>query len=164
MRDRAALLLHALATVARLAGSDGARTVVAESVFVKHQLLILNRSRKRSPNLRPGDRVVADLCAVFMHPGRLIRAAIAFQDRHDGAVLRRRDRTGIGVSLVSDTCAPLLMVRTIVDHQPAETVFMEHDHLIEGARRADPIDRSTSTYHNLQRQPSAVSNFHSVNR
>jgi hypothetical protein len=28
-------------------------------VLVKHQLLILNRSRKRSPNLRPSDRVVA---------------------------------------------------------------------------------------------------------
>ena len=31
---------------------------VAESVLVKHQLLILNRSRKRSPTLRT-DRVVA---------------------------------------------------------------------------------------------------------
>ena len=52
-----------LATLARLAGPGGARSVVAESVLVKHQLLILNRSRKRSPNLRPSDRVVAGLCA-----------------------------------------------------------------------------------------------------
>ena len=50
--------------------------MVAESVLVKHQLLILNRSRKRSPNLRPFDRVVAGLCALFMSPGRLIRSAI----------------------------------------------------------------------------------------
>ena len=34
---------------ARLAGPGGARAMVAESVLVKHQLLILNRSRKRSP-------------------------------------------------------------------------------------------------------------------
>ena len=40
--------LH-LATVARLAGPGGARSVVAESMIVKQQLLILNRSRKRSP-------------------------------------------------------------------------------------------------------------------
>ena len=53
MRDLAVLFLHLLATVARLAGPGGARSVVAESVLVKHQLLILNRSRKRSPNLRP---------------------------------------------------------------------------------------------------------------
>ena len=76
MRDLAVLFLHLLATVARLAGPGGARSVVAESVLVKHQLLILNRSRKRSPNLRPSDRVVAGLSALFMRPGRLIRSAI----------------------------------------------------------------------------------------
>jgi len=62
VRDLAVLVLHVLATVARLAGPGGARSVVAESVLVKHQLLILNRSRKRSPNLRPSDRAVAGLC------------------------------------------------------------------------------------------------------
>jgi putative transposase len=79
VRDLAVLFLHLLATVARLAGPGGARSVVAESVLVKHQLLILNRSRKRSPNLRPSDRVVAGLCAVFIRPGRLIRSAIVFK-------------------------------------------------------------------------------------
>ena len=49
MRDLAILFLHLLATVARLAGPGGARSVVAEPVLVKQQLLILNRSRKRSP-------------------------------------------------------------------------------------------------------------------
>ena len=76
MRDLAVLFLHLLATVARLAGPGGARSVVAESVLVKHQLLILNRSRKRSPNLRPSDRVVDGLCALFMRQRRLIRSAI----------------------------------------------------------------------------------------
>ena len=79
VRDLAVLFLHLLATVARLAGPGGARSVVAESVLVKHQLLILNRSRKRSPNLRSADRVVAGLCAVFMRPSRLIRSAIVFK-------------------------------------------------------------------------------------
>jgi putative transposase len=79
VRDLAVLFLHLLATVARLAGPGGARSVVAESVLVKHQLLILNRSRKRSLNLRPSDRLVAGLCAVFIRPGRLIRSAIVFK-------------------------------------------------------------------------------------
>ncbi|TME20929.1 MAG: transposase family protein [Chloroflexi bacterium] len=79
MRDLAVHFLHLLATVARLVGPGGARSVVAESVLVKHQLLILNRSRKRSPNRRPSDRVVAGLCALFMRPGRLIRSAIVFK-------------------------------------------------------------------------------------
>jgi len=76
VRDLTVLILHLLATVARLAGPGGARSVVAESLLVKQQLLILNRSRKRSPNLRPADRVVAGLCALFMRPSRLIRSAI----------------------------------------------------------------------------------------
>src|SRR5580765_4535249 len=41
--------------------------------------MILNRSRKRSPNLRSTDRVVAGLCAFFIRPGRLIRFAIVFK-------------------------------------------------------------------------------------
>jgi putative transposase len=79
MRDLAVLFLHLLATVARLSGPGGARAVVAESVLVKQQLLILNRSRKRSPNLRPSDRMVAGLCALLMRRGRLIRSAIVMK-------------------------------------------------------------------------------------
>src|SRR5438876_2639110 len=79
MRDLAVLVLHLLATVARLAGPGGARAVVAESVLVKHQLLILNRSRRRSPNLRLADRVVAGLCTLLMRPSRLVRAAIVLK-------------------------------------------------------------------------------------
>src|SRR5262245_44260481 len=72
----AVLVLHLLAAVARLAGPGGARSVVAESVLLKHQLLILNRSRKRSPKLRVSDRIGAGLCALIMRPRRLIRSAI----------------------------------------------------------------------------------------
>jgi hypothetical protein len=63
VRDLAVLSLHLLTTLARLTGPGGARAVVAESVLVKHQLLILNRSRKRSPNLRSVDDV--GLCRMF---------------------------------------------------------------------------------------------------
>jgi putative transposase len=79
VRDLAVLFLHLLATVVRLAGPGGARSVVAESVLVKQQLLILNRSRQRSPNLRFADRVVAGLCALLMRPRRLIRSAIVLK-------------------------------------------------------------------------------------
>jgi len=41
VRDLAVLFLHLLATVAQLAGPGGVRSVVAESVLVKQQLLIL---------------------------------------------------------------------------------------------------------------------------
>jgi putative transposase len=79
VRDLAVLFLHLLATVARLVGPGGARSVVAESVLVKHQLLILNRSRKRSPNLRLADRIVAGVCVLLMLPRRLVRSAIVLK-------------------------------------------------------------------------------------
>ena len=78
MRDLIVLVLQLVATVARLAVPDGARSVVAESVLVKHQLLIFNRSRKRSPNLRPSDRVVACVPSSCARAG-LIRSAIVFK-------------------------------------------------------------------------------------
>ena len=68
MRDLAVLFLHLLATVARLAGPGGARAVVAESVMVQQQLLMLNRSQRRALNLRLADRVVLGVCTLLMHP------------------------------------------------------------------------------------------------
>jgi len=117
VRDLAVLFLHLLATVARLAGPGGARAVVAESVLVKHQLLILNRSRKRSPNLRPSDRVVAGLCAVFVRPGRLIRSAIVFKPStlltFHRALIKRKYRR------LSRTCArPVALLALCSSQRP----------------------------------------------
>jgi len=78
MRDLVILFVHLIVTLARLAGPGGVRSVVAESVLVKHQLVILNRSRKRAPHLRVSDRIVAGLCALLMRPARLFRSAITF--------------------------------------------------------------------------------------
>src|SRR5438876_4144461 len=79
MRELVILFVHALATLARLLGPGGIRSVLAESVLVKQQLLILNRSRQRSPNLRTSDRLVAGLCALLIRPARLIRSAIVLR-------------------------------------------------------------------------------------
>ena len=70
MRDPIILLVHLIATLARLMGPGGLRSVVAESVLVKQQLLILNRSRHRAPNLCASDRILAGVCALFMRPDR----------------------------------------------------------------------------------------------
>ncbi len=79
MRDLVILIVHVIATLARLLGPGGIRSVVAESVLVKQQLLILNRSRQRSPNLLTSDRLVAGLCALLIRPARLIRSAIVLK-------------------------------------------------------------------------------------
>ena len=79
MRDFAILFVHLTVTLARLVKPGGLHSVVAESVLVRHQLLILNRSRKRSPNLRAVDRIIAGVCTLFMRHTRILRSAIGLK-------------------------------------------------------------------------------------
>ncbi len=79
MRDLAILFIHLIVTITRLIGPGGARSVVAESFLVKHQLVILNRGRERAPKLRPMDRVMAGVCTLAIRPGRLLRIAVALK-------------------------------------------------------------------------------------
>src|SRR3954453_15628620 len=79
MRDLIILVAHAIATVLKLLRPGGVRAVIAESVFAKHQLLILNRSRRRAPNLRHLDRLIAGFCSLWIKPSRLRRTAIALK-------------------------------------------------------------------------------------
>src|SRR6516165_9693188 len=68
MCDILALFLHLIVTVVRLMKPGGLRAVVAESVLTRHQIRILNRSRKRAPNLRVSDRIIAGLCTLSHAP------------------------------------------------------------------------------------------------
>jgi transposase InsO family protein len=79
MRDFLILLVHLMVAVVRLAKPGGLRTVLAESVLCRHQLLILNRGRARAPNLRPSDRILAGLCTFFIRRARLFRSAIVLK-------------------------------------------------------------------------------------
>ena len=79
MRNLVVLFIHFVAILARLLGPGGIRSLVAESLLLKHQLLIVNRSRQRSPNLRPSDRILAGLMALWVRPTRLLRSAIVLK-------------------------------------------------------------------------------------
>src|SRR5215469_18685554 len=76
MRDVGIVFVHLIVTLARLARPGGLRSVVAESVLARHQLLILNRGRKHAPNLPAIDRIIAGLCTLFMLPTRVLRSAV----------------------------------------------------------------------------------------
>jgi hypothetical protein len=51
MKDLLVLLAHLLTTIAKLLGPGGAKAVVADSLLMKQQLLVISRSRRRAPNL-----------------------------------------------------------------------------------------------------------------
>ncbi|PYU83828.1 MAG: hypothetical protein DMG50_06760 [Acidobacteria bacterium] len=76
MRHLVVLFIHFLATLARLLGPGGVRSLVAESLLLRHQLLILNRSRQRSPNLSARDRILAGWMAILVGPTRLLRSFV----------------------------------------------------------------------------------------
>src|SRR5258707_10880567 len=97
MRDFLILFVHLLVTLARLARPGGLRSVVAESALLRHQLLVLNRGRKRAPNLRAADRFIAGLCTLFMRPARVLCSAIILKPStmlHLHSVLRKRKLVG----------------------------------------------------------------------
>lgn|SRR5215469_1347022 len=62
MRDLILLFVHVVTVLIRLVRPGGMRAVLAESVLLRHQLLILNRSRCRGPNLRTSDRLITGWC------------------------------------------------------------------------------------------------------
>jgi putative transposase len=50
--------------------------VAAESLAVKHQLLIMKRAQRRAPNLTSWDRLVLGVCALLVSPKRLGKMAV----------------------------------------------------------------------------------------
>jgi hypothetical protein len=71
VREILILAIHLLITVVKLLRSGGVRAVAAESLLLRHQLLISNRSRQRAPNLTSADRFLLGLATLFVRPHRL---------------------------------------------------------------------------------------------
>ena len=72
-------MAHLIITAIRTIAPGGARAVIAESLLLKHQLLDLNRSRKKAPRLRALDRVLLGLSAILVSPQRIVKAATAIR-------------------------------------------------------------------------------------
>ena len=71
MRELLILAIHLVVTLVKLLRPGGVRSVAAESLLLKHQLVISNRSRQRAPNLTSVDRFVLGLTTLFVSPRRL---------------------------------------------------------------------------------------------
>lgn len=76
MKDLFILLAHLLTTIATLLGPGGAKTVVADNLLMKQQLLIMNRVRRRAPNLTALDRFLLGFCSLFLIPRHIQQAAV----------------------------------------------------------------------------------------
>ena len=76
MRELLILAIHLLVTFAKLFRPGGVRADAAESLLLKHQLLISNRARQRAPDLKPTDRFALGLTTLFVSPRRIPKLGV----------------------------------------------------------------------------------------
>ncbi len=76
MKNLILIIVDLVSTVARLLRPGGTKAVLAETLLLKHQLLIVNRSRQKAPNLNALDRIMLALWTLFMNPRRIARNAV----------------------------------------------------------------------------------------
>src|SRR5467141_4013916 len=112
------LFIHFIATLARLLGPGGVRSIVAESLLLKHQLLIVNRSRQRSPNLCAWDRILAGWMALLVRPTRLLRSAIVLKPLTLLAFHKAMSKRNTGC------CSPRIAVGSPARKDRAQNLFM----------------------------------------
>jgi len=76
VKDLLLILAHLLATLVKLLGPGGARAIVADSLLMKQQLLIINRPRRRAPNLTAIDRILLGFWSFFLSAHNIQRTAV----------------------------------------------------------------------------------------
>ena len=76
MSDLLILAIHLVVTFAKLLRPGGARALAAESLVLKHQLLICNRSRQRAPNHTSIDRFVLGITTLFVSLRRISKLGV----------------------------------------------------------------------------------------
>jgi putative transposase len=79
MRHFVVLFIHLIAILTQLLQPGGIRSLIAEALLLKHRLLIVNRSRQRSPTLSSWDRILAGWMALLVRPTRLLSSAIVLK-------------------------------------------------------------------------------------
>ena len=79
MKELFVLIAHLLTTLVRLARPGGVRSVVAHSLALRHQLLVLQRRRKRAPRLVAWDRLFFGLCSLWLSPSQRTKISIVLR-------------------------------------------------------------------------------------
>jgi hypothetical protein len=108
MRDWLVLMAHLIVTIIRIIAPGGARSVVAESLLLKHQLLILNRSRRKAPPLRALDRFL--LASGAFTPDSVV-------ERHSSGAAQLHSNRRISSSSLGDPTVPASFTRQLPRNQ-----------------------------------------------
>ena len=76
MKSAALLVLHSLVLIVKALRPGGVKALIAENLLLKHQLGILARARRKSPNLKTSDRFLLGALSLLVSPRRLSTVAI----------------------------------------------------------------------------------------
>ena len=76
MPEAIELLIHFFVSAIKLLKPGGVKVVMAETIAMKQQLIVMNRGKKRSPKLATSDRFLFALLAVFIGGSRLKKIAV----------------------------------------------------------------------------------------
>ena len=90
------LLAHLLRSNVVFVRPGGCRSIIAENLLLKQQLLVLNRARKRAPNLPPIQRLFFAFWCQLLKRSRIERASIVVRPstlfRINAAFVRKKYR------------------------------------------------------------------------
>ena len=97
MKDLALVVIHILATKAKLLAPGGLRAVMIENALLRQQLIVLRRARRRAPNLTTLDRLLFGFGLLCLKSGRVSKVAVAlrpstFLKFHQALVRRKYHR------------------------------------------------------------------------
>jgi putative transposase len=76
MPETIELLIHFFVSAIKLLRPGGVKVVMAETIAMKQQLIVMNRGRSRSPKLTTSDRFLFGILAIFIGGNRLKKIAV----------------------------------------------------------------------------------------
>jgi putative transposase len=87
-------IAHLFITLLTLLKSGGVKAIASENIILRQQLIVVQRKRKRAPNLKTSDRFLFRLLSSFIRPNRLRKIAIivkptTFLKLHKALVIRK---------------------------------------------------------------------------
>jgi len=76
MKDTLLLVIHLISLLIRLLQPSGMKVVAAENLLLKKQLLVIQRTRGKAPNLKTADRFILGWLSMLLTPKRIAQSAI----------------------------------------------------------------------------------------
>ena len=76
---------HLLLTLFTLLKPGGVKTIASENIILRQQLIVVQRKRKRAPNLSTSDRFIFGFLCSLISPNRLRKIAIIVKPESRGA-------------------------------------------------------------------------------